>query len=68
MIQREILTVGGKAFAKTWSDRGKMIERDGVFYEEAIDPVEFARSYTETDEEIVLTEEVLAVLEKYGYE
>ena len=57
MIQREILTVGGKDFAKTWSDRGKMIQRDSVLYEEAMDPAEFGRSYTETDVDIVLTEE-----------
>lgn len=27
-----------------------MVERDGVCYSEAIDPAEFGRTYTETDE------------------
>lgn len=57
MIQTEILSIGGMDFVKTWSDAGKMIERDGVFYEEAIDPAEFDRTYTETDVDIVLPEE-----------
>jgi len=31
------------------SDAGMLIERDGVQYEEAIDPTELKREYTETD-------------------
>ena len=34
---------------RTYSDRGMMIERDGVQYSEAIDPVGIERIYTETD-------------------
>jgi hypothetical protein len=34
-----------------------MIERDGVRYSEAIDPAEFGRTYTETDEPIEVMEE-----------
>ena len=37
---------------RTYSDKGMMIERDGVRYEEAIDPAELNRQYTETDEPI----------------
>lgn len=37
---------------RTYSDAGMMIERDGVRYEEAIDPAELNRQYTETDEPI----------------
>jgi hypothetical protein len=33
-----------------------MVERDGVRYSEAIDPVEFGRQYTETDEPILKEE------------
>lgn len=60
MIATENMTVGGKAFVKTFSDSGYMVERDGVRYAEAIDPAEMGRTYTETDapvEELTETEE-----------
>lgn len=42
----------GVVLNRTYSDKGMMIERDGVRYEEAIDPAELNRQYTETDEPI----------------
>ena len=42
----------GVVLNRTYSDRGFMIERDGVRYCEAIDPAELNRQYTETDEPI----------------
>ena len=42
----------GVVLNRTYSDKGMMIERDGVRYEEAIDPVELNRQYIETDEPI----------------
>lgn len=42
----------GVILNRTYSDSGMMIERDGVMYEEAIDPAELNRQYTETDEPI----------------
>ena len=57
MIIRENMNIGGRAFVKTYSDAGFMVERDGVRYSEAIDPAEFGRVYTETDEPIVKEEE-----------
>lgn len=39
----------GVRLVRTYSDEGKMIERDGVVYEEAIDPAEPIRTYIETD-------------------
>ena len=42
----------GVVLNRTYSDKGMMIERDGVRYEEAIDPAELNRAYTETDEPI----------------
>ena len=42
----------GVILARTYSNAGMMIERDGVRYSEAIDPAEFGRQYTETDEPI----------------
>jgi hypothetical protein len=40
----------GVVLNRTYSDKGMMIERDGVRYSEAIDPAELNRQYTETDE------------------
>ena len=57
MIMTENMTINGKAFVKTYSDSGYMVERDGIRYSEAIDPVEFGRTYTETDERIPYDEE-----------
>ena len=45
---------------RTYSDRGMMIERDGVRYEEAVDPAELNRQYTETDEPITSEQGVVA--------
>ena len=53
MIKTENITVNGKVFIRTYSDSGYMVERDGVFYSEAIDPIEFGRTYAETNELIV---------------
>lgn len=39
----------GVVLNRTYSDKGMMIERDGVQYSEAIDPVELNRTYTETN-------------------
>lgn len=52
MIVTESMTINGRAFVKTYSDSGYMIEREGARYSEAIDPAEFSRIYTETDERI----------------
>lgn len=42
----------GVVLNRTYSDQGMMIERDGVRYDEAVDPAELNRQYTETDEPI----------------
>lgn len=42
----------GVVLNRTYSDKGMMIERDGIRYGEAIDPAELDRQYTETDEPI----------------
>lgn len=49
MIKTEQLQINGKAFIRTYSDRGVMIEREGLVYSEAIDPIGSGRTYTETD-------------------
>lgn len=57
MIKTENLTINGKYFVRTYSDNGYMVERDGVRYAEAIDPAEFNRQYTETDELVEVMDE-----------
>lgn len=49
MVKTEIITINEKEYKRTFSDEGFMIERDGVQYSEAIDPLGFDREYTETD-------------------
>ena len=58
MIVAESLTINGRAFIRTYSDNGYMVERDGARYCEAIDPAEMGRTYTETDERIPYASEV----------
>ena len=43
----------GIVLNRTYSDKGMMIERDGVRYSEAIDPEQSHRVYTETEVPIV---------------
>lgn len=52
MIITENLTIDGRAFVRTYSDAGYMVERDGIRYSEAVDPAELGRVYTETDEPV----------------
>lgn len=70
MLKTETITINGKTFTRTWSDAGYMVERDGALYEEAIDPEELGRTYTETDQPIEDTEateaDYLAALDKLG--
>lgn len=50
MIKVETVTIRNKGFHRTYSDEGYFIEREGEFYEEAFDPVDIPREYTETDQ------------------
>lgn len=59
-VIRENIEIKGKPFVKNYSDLGFYIERDGIKYEDAKDPIEYAneRYYTETDIPIEPVEEV----------
>ena len=63
MIIQTTKVINGVVFAYTYSDSGFMIERDGVCYSEAVDPLDSGRVYTETDKPIdtpeMTTEEYL---------
>ena len=68
MIKTEFyLTRGdGVKLYRTYSTLGKMIERNGVLYSEAVDPEGTNRIYTESDatneEDEVSAEEALAII------
>lgn len=58
-VVREELIIENNKFIHNYSDRGLFIERDGVMYEEAVDPIEYkdSRIYTETDKLIEVEQE-----------
>lgn len=49
MIISETIKMNDKNFTRTYSDAGFYIERNGVHYAEAVDPLGSGREYTETD-------------------
>ena len=49
MIVQTTQEINGVVYAYTYSDSGYMIERDGVRYSEAVDPLDSGRTYTETE-------------------
>ena len=49
MIQVETFYINDREFTRTYSDEHRFVVRDGVSYEEACDPAEFGRTYTEGD-------------------
>jgi hypothetical protein len=57
MVKTEEITLGKKQYKYTYSDSNKFIEREGVLYEEAYDPIDQDREYTETDIDIPEPEE-----------
>ena len=49
MIKTENITINDRMLTRTYSYSGYYIQRDGVRYAEAIDPLDSGRTYTETD-------------------
>ena len=52
MIIQTTKEINGVVYDYAYSDSGYMIERGGVRYSEAVDPIGSGRLYTETDEPI----------------
>lgn len=52
MIVQTTKEINDVVYDYAYSDSGYMIERDGVRYSEAVDPLDSGRLYTETDEPI----------------
>ena len=46
-IVTETYMLNGREFTRTYSDANRYVVRDGVEYDEANDPSEFGRVYTE---------------------
>lgn len=68
MIKTENITIESKTFVRTYSDQGMMIH-GGIpegDYDEALDPIELSRTYTETstpiEEEEAEAEEIVNIL------
>lgn len=74
MIIQTTKEINGVVYDYAYSDSGYMIERDGVRYSEALDPLDSGRLYTETDEPINVgtkeetAEDYKAVLKILGVE
>lgn len=54
-IVRTTVTINGHQYDYTYSDAGRYVVRDGVSYDEAYDPLNSGRVYTEG--EIIATDE-----------
>ena len=50
MIIQTTKEINGVLYDYAYSDSGYMIERDGVRYSEAVDPLDSGRVYTESNE------------------
>ena len=74
MIIQTTKVINGAIYDYAYSDSGYMIERDGVRYSEAVDPLNSGRVYTETDELIEIkidnatAEDYRKTLNKFGAE
>lgn len=47
MICTETVEIDGVKYLHTYSDAGCYVERDGIAYSDAIDPLDSGRTYTE---------------------
>ena len=74
MIIQTTKEINGVMYVYAYSDSGFMIERDGVRYSEAVDPLDSGRVYTETDEPIDMgtdeatVEDYQTALNEFGVE
>ena len=74
MIIQTTKEINGVMYDYAYSDSGYMIERDGLRYSEAVDPLDSGRVYTETDEPIEIgtdeatEEDYREALKEFGVE
>lgn len=67
MIITETFYIGEQQFTRTYSNSGRYVVRDGVEYNEACDPTELGRQYTEgelmqEEEQLAMAEDILNIL------
>lgn len=49
MLVTETIKINDHDYLHNYSDAGYLIEREGIYYADAIDPINSGRVYTETD-------------------
>lgn len=59
MIKTEMIVINGNQYIRTYSDKCH-VERDGVQYAEAVDPLNSGREYIETEIPLPVTLEDLS--------
>ena len=63
MIVTETIIIDEREFVRTYSDAGRYVCRDGQQWEEAVDPAEYGRTYTEGEPlEDISAEEALDII------
>ena len=67
MIIQTTKEINDVVYDCTYSDSGYMIERYGVRYSEAVDPIDSGRLYTETDEPIYVGTILKTINERSNY-
>lgn len=65
-IKREATTIDGSAFVRTYSDAGMCVMRDGVLYQDALDPAEYADARVYTESNVPLDQETAADDDAYA--
>lgn len=66
MIITEKIIINNTEYLHTYSDLGYNIKRDGELYEDAIDPINSERTYTEVivEDEEISNEEFMKLIEE----
>lgn len=66
MIITEIITINNTKYLHTYSDLGYQVEHDGIQYDDAIDPVDSGRTYTEVvvEDEDISNEDFMKLIEE----
>lgn len=57
MLITETISINNKHYLHNYSDAGFKISRDGVLYDDALDPIDSGRTYTETDVPVPVDDE-----------
>ena len=66
MIITETIVIHDTEYLHTYSDLGYQLERDGIMYGDAIDPIDSGRTYTEVvvNNEDITAEDFLRLVEE----